>query len=64
MGSYTHLSSAERDQIRIWRAAGRDLPGSGSGEIDDLAGVVSERTAPGSVFSASRRRSLSTAQAA
>jgi IS30 family transposase len=25
MGSYTHLSSAERDQIGIWRAAGRSL---------------------------------------
>ena len=25
MGSYTHLSAAERDQIGIWRAAGRSL---------------------------------------
>src|SRR6202166_5346134 len=25
MGSYTHLSSAERDQIGIWCAAGRSL---------------------------------------
>jgi IS30 family transposase len=25
MGCYTHLSSAERDQIGIWRAAGRSL---------------------------------------
>ena len=68
MRSYLHLSEDERDQIGIWRAAGRSMGSIArarrSGENHDLSGAAPERSPFGRVFAASRRRSLSIAQAA
>ena len=68
MRSYSHLSEDERDQIGILRAAGPvdggHCPGALSGENHHLQGAAAERTPHGRVFAASRRRSLSIAQAA
>jgi hypothetical protein len=67
MRSYWHLSEDERDQIGVLRAAGRSMghcPGARSGESHHLQGAAAERSPLGWIFAASRRRSLSIAQAA
>ena len=67
MRSYSHLSEDERDQIGVLRAAGRSMgasAGARSGESHHLPGAAAERTPLGRVLAASRRRSLSIAQAA
>src|ERR1700733_10907669 len=68
MRSYSHLSEDERDQIGVLRACGavdgRHCPGARSGESHHLPGAAAERTPFERVLAASRRRSLSIAQAA
>jgi IS30 family transposase len=68
MRSYRHLSEDERDQIGIWRAAGRSV-GAIARALGRAKATISrelqrKRTPLGWVFAASRRRSLSIAQAA
>ena len=68
MRSYSHLSEDERDQIGVFRATGRSMgaiaPGARSGENHHLQGAAAERSPLRPIFAASRRRSLSIAQAA
>ena len=68
MQSYSHLSDDERDQIGILRAAGRSMGAIaralGPSKNHHLQGAAAERTPVGRIFAASRRRSLSIAQAA
>ena len=68
MRFYAHPSGDERDQIAILRAAGRSMGAIaralGRGDNHHLQGAAAERTPLGRVFPASRRRSLSVAQAA
>ena len=69
MRSYSHLSEDERDQIGVLRAEGRSM-----GAIARALGrakttisrerAAAERSPLGRIFAASRRRSLSIAQAA
>src|ERR1035438_4662670 len=54
----------DRYLARRWAVGGRHRPGARSGESHHLQGAAAERTPLGWVFAASRRRSLSTAQAA
>ena len=67
MRSYSHLSGDERDQIGVLRAAGRSI-GAIARALGrakaTLQGAAAERTPLGRVLAASRRRSLSIAQAA
>jgi hypothetical protein len=68
MRSYSHLSEDERDQIGVFAGRGAvdggHCPGARSGESYHLPGAAAERTPFGRVLTASRRRSLSIAQAA
>ena len=68
MRSYSHLSEDERDQIGVLRAAGRSMGAIaralGRAKSHHLPGAAAERTPFGRVLAASRRRSLSIAQAA
>ena len=67
MRSYSHLSEDERDEIGVLRAAGRSMGAiarARSGENHRLQGAAAERSPLGRIFAASRRRSLSIAQAA
>jgi hypothetical protein len=64
MRSYSHLSEDERDQIGVLRAAGRSMGAIARGENHHLQGAAAERSSLGWIFAASRRRSLSIAQAA
>ena len=62
MRSYSHLSGDERDRPR---AVDRGhCPGARSGGNHHLQGAAAERAPLGRVLAASRRRSLSIAQAA
>ena len=68
MRSYSHLSEDERDQIGILRAAGQSM-GAIARALCRAKTTISrelQRNAlpTGQVFAASRRRSLSIAQAA
>ena len=67
MRSYSHLSEDERDQIGVLRAAGRSM-GAIARALGRAKATISraaaERTPFGRVLAASRRRSLSIAQAA
>ena len=54
----------DRYLARRWAVGWRHRPGARSGESHHLQGAAAERTPLGWVFAASRRRSLSTAQAA
>jgi hypothetical protein len=64
MRSYRHLSEPDRYLARRRAVGGRHRPGARSGESHHLQGAAAERTPLGWIFAASRRRSLSTAQAA
>ena len=68
MQSYSHLSEDERDQIGVLRAAGRSMGAIaralGRAKATISRGAAAERTPLGRVLAASRRRSLSIAQAA
>jgi IS30 family transposase len=66
MRSYSHLSEDERDQIGVLRAAGRSM-GTIARALGRAKATISrklQRNAFGRVLAASRRRSLSIAQAA
>ena len=67
MRSYSHLSEDERDRIGVLRAAGRSM-GAIARALGRAKATISrelQRNAlPSAVFAASRRRSLSIAQAA
>ena len=67
MRSYSHLSEDERDQIGVLRAAGRSM-GAIARALGRAKATISrelQRTHSfGRVLAASRRRSLSIAQAA
>ncbi len=68
MRSYSHLSEDERDQIGVLRAAGRSIGAIARtlcrAKTTISKGAAAERAPLGRVFAASRRRSLSIAQAA
>ena len=68
MRTYSHLSEDERDQIGVLRAAGRSMGAIaraiGRAKATVSPGAAAERTPFGRVLAASRRRSLSIAQAA
>src|SRR5437588_1613716 len=67
MPAYSHLLDEERDQIAVMRAAGRSICAI-AGALQRAKSTVSrelpQRPAQRALFAASRRRSLSAAQAA
>ena len=68
MRSYSHLSEDERDQIGVLRAAGRSMGAIaralGRAKTTISRELAAERSPLRPIFAASRRRSLSIAQAA